>query len=265
MRSLSSAERAAADHLLFLGGPAQRVDAAEQRVHARDQVRERQILGEEVVGAEAQAGDRIELAVARRQENDRQLRRQAAQFAAQLEATLGLVFERDVDDREVGQARGEGRHGLAPVRIAAHGITLARERRGVVVADGAFVFDDGDGLFHRGSSRGASLSDRIRAVWARPHFVTFDRRSAIKASRHRPSRGREMASRLETRGPAMNDSKPSPAITPMPLNSSATAGERWRRFLERVGTRSNDFAVRLSRARFVYLHRREVATHWLPL
>ena len=42
-------------------------------------------------------------------------------------------------------------------------------------------------------------------------------------------------------------------------------GERWRRYLERVGTRSNDFACRLSRARFVYLHRRETATHWLPL
>jgi hypothetical protein len=42
-------------------------------------------------------------------------------------------------------------------------------------------------------------------------------------------------------------------------------GERWRRFLERVGTRSNDFAARLARARFVYLHRRETQTHWLPL
>jgi hypothetical protein len=42
-------------------------------------------------------------------------------------------------------------------------------------------------------------------------------------------------------------------------------GERWRRFLERVGTRSNDFAARLSRARFVYLHRRETGSHWLPL
>jgi hypothetical protein len=42
-------------------------------------------------------------------------------------------------------------------------------------------------------------------------------------------------------------------------------GERWRRFLERVGTRSNDFAVRLARARYVYLHRRETGTHWLPL
>ena len=41
--------------------------------------------------------------------------------------------------------------------------------------------------------------------------------------------------------------------------------EKWHRFLERVGTRSNDFATRLARARFVYLHRREVATHWLPL
>jgi len=47
----------------------------------------------------------------------------------------------------------------------------------------------------------------------------------------------------------------------------ATAqGERWRRFLERVGTRSNDFATRLSRARFVYLHRREATlTNWVPL
>jgi hypothetical protein len=42
-------------------------------------------------------------------------------------------------------------------------------------------------------------------------------------------------------------------------------GERWRRFLERVGTRSNDFGARLSRARFVYLHRRETGAHWLPL
>jgi hypothetical protein len=42
-------------------------------------------------------------------------------------------------------------------------------------------------------------------------------------------------------------------------------GERWRRFLERVGTRSNDFAARLARARFVYLHRREAAANWLPL
>jgi hypothetical protein len=42
-------------------------------------------------------------------------------------------------------------------------------------------------------------------------------------------------------------------------------GERWRRYLERVGTRSNDFASRLARARFVYLHRRETTTHWLPL
>jgi hypothetical protein len=45
----------------------------------------------------------------------------------------------------------------------------------------------------------------------------------------------------------------------------AQPGERWRRFLERIGTKSNDFATRLSRARFVYLHRRETHTHWLPL
>ena len=45
----------------------------------------------------------------------------------------------------------------------------------------------------------------------------------------------------------------------------AQPGERWRRFLERIGTRSNDFASRLARARFVYLHRREFQSNWLPL
>ena len=50
-----------------------------------------------------------------------------------------------------------------------------------------------------------------------------------------------------------------------PSQSGGPQGERWRRFLERVGTRSNDFASRLARARFVYLHRRDTATHWLPL
>jgi hypothetical protein len=64
-----------------------------------------------------------------------------------------------------------------------------------------------------------------------------------------------------------NDSnQPSSAHRTYAVEQFATQhGERWRRFLERVGTRSNDFATRLARARFVYLHRRETATHWLPL
>ena len=148
MRSLSSVSAPRRMTCFSSGGPAQRVDAAEQRIHARDQVRQRQVLGEEIVGAEPQARHRVELAVARGEENDRQLGRQAAQLAAQLEAAFGFVLERDVDDGEVRQARGEGRHGLAAIRIAAHRVAFAREGRGVVVADGAFVFDDGDGLFH---------------------------------------------------------------------------------------------------------------------
>jgi hypothetical protein len=50
-----------------------------------------------------------------------------------------------------------------------------------------------------------------------------------------------------------------------PGGFAAQPGERWRRFLERIGTRSNDFGARLSRARFVYLHRRETGSNWLPL
>jgi hypothetical protein len=43
-------------------------------------------------------------------------------------------------------------------------------------------------------------------------------------------------------------------------------GERWRRFLERVGTHSNDFANRPSRAPFAYLQQRAISTTtWSPL
>jgi hypothetical protein len=65
---------------------------------------------------------------------------------------------------------------------------------------------------------------------------------------------------IETRD-YLRDQTYVPAATPF----AGMQGERWRRFLERVGTRSNDFSARLSRARFVYLHRRQTHTHWLPL
>ncbi len=243
-------------------GPAQRVDAAEQRVHARDEMRQRQILGEEIVGAEPQARHRVELAVARGQENDGQLGRQAAQFAAQLEAAFGFVFERDVDDREVGQPRGEGRHGVAAVRIAAHGITLAREGGGVVVADGAFVFDDGDGLLH-GSC--ASVSDRL-GRGARGHIWSLSvGERAIKASRVRPAGGREMVAQAKTRGrrhERANTGRPDICRRHSSARSRASAGAAFSSASARAATTSR---TRLSRARFVYLHRRETATHWLPL
>jgi hypothetical protein len=77
-----------------------------------------------------------------------------------------------------------------------------------------------------------------------------------------------MAARLKPEDAAMIERSHSATITRFattPPQFGPVHGERWRRFLERVGTRSNDFAARLSRARFVYLHRRETATNWLPL
>jgi hypothetical protein len=79
-----------------------------------------------------------------------------------------------------------------------------------------------------------------------------------------------MASRSPALELAMIDTNPQivtlyPDRTYPGVQFTADPGERWRRFLERVGTRSNDFASRLSRARFVYLHRRETSTQWLPL
>ncbi len=64
----------------------------------------------------------------------------------------------------------------------------------------------------------------------------------------------------------MSELRTNPAHKTYVTTSFAThPGERWRKFLERVGTHSNDFGTRLARARFVYLHRRETYTQWLPL
>ena len=88
-------------------GAREQVAAAEQRRDARGEVRQADVLGQVVVGAQAQAGDDVEIAVARGEEDDRQRRRQRAQFAAQREAAVDLVAQADVDDREVGQARAK--------------------------------------------------------------------------------------------------------------------------------------------------------------
>jgi hypothetical protein len=101
---------------------------------------------------------------------------------------------------------------------------------------------------------------------ARPHFITFDPRGVTKSSRAGPAPGAKCP-----RDPHPENAMieiPHHDRTCLPASSpqfAATDGARWRRFLERIGTRSNDFALRLSRARFVYLHRRETSTHWLPL
>ena len=60
-----------------------------------------------------------------------------------------------------------------------------------------------------------------------------------------------------------NSPRPAPAYAAAQFG--VIPGEKWRRFLERIGTRSNDFATRLARARFVYMHRRDNHTQWLPL
>jgi hypothetical protein len=63
------------------------------------------VLGQVIVGAEAQAGDDVEIRIARGQEDDRQRRGFGAQFAAQVETAFGFVAEADVDDDEFGQPK----------------------------------------------------------------------------------------------------------------------------------------------------------------
>src|SRR5262252_6991876 len=92
-----------------------------------------------------------------------------------------------------------------------------------------------------------SLSERGAGRARRPHLVTFQPRSATKASRS----GRQAGAKWRpgpTEVTAMIDAH-RPDRTYAAAQFGNQNGERWRRFLERIGTHSNDFAVRLSRAR----------------
>jgi hypothetical protein len=97
-------------------------------------------------------------------------------------------------------------------------------------------------------------------------LVTFGLRFVINASPHGRIARAKWLSRQPEESPMFEKHNRDMTNRTDPALFATTQGEQWRRFLERVGTRSNDFASRLSRARFVYLHRREAsATQWLAL
>jgi hypothetical protein len=69
-------QQGAAPHdLARIVRPAQGVDAPEQGRHPRRQVGQAHILGQKIVGAQAQSGHRVQFAVACRQEDDGQFGR----------------------------------------------------------------------------------------------------------------------------------------------------------------------------------------------
>ena len=137
-------KRSALEDVLGSGRRGQQLAAAEQRGDARGEMRQARVLGEVVVGAEAQAGDDVEIAVARGEEDDRHRRRQRAQLAGQREAAVDVVAEADVDQREIGQPRAEGRQRLGAAGVRRDLVAVAAQRVRVVGADRGFVLDDGD-------------------------------------------------------------------------------------------------------------------------
>ena len=109
-------------------------------------MRHADVLGQVIVGAEAQARHRVEFAVARGQENNGQFGRFAPQVAAKLEAAFDVVSQVDVDHHQVGQAGCERIHCRTARVIEINRVTLAAKSRRVVFPNGCFVFDDGDAL-----------------------------------------------------------------------------------------------------------------------
>ncbi len=130
-----------------LGG---KLGATEERCDARQQVRQAHVLGQVIVGTEAQPGHHVEVAVARGEEDDRQRRRKRAQVPAQGEAAVDVRAQADVDQGEIGEPRPQGAERFAAPGVGRHLEAVLAQRLGIVGADGRVVFNDGDAAGHRG-------------------------------------------------------------------------------------------------------------------
>src|SRR5690606_16626784 len=228
------AQRAA--HQLL--GPALRlrehVDAPEQRRDARQQVRQTDVPGEVIVGAQPQAGDDVDLRVARRQHQDRQRRRALAQPAAQLEAAVGLVTEADVDDRHVGQPRSERHLRIAPFPEALDVEALPDQRVAQVLANGGFVLDDGDAATHARNvpQTPRRAGGRSRTVGGMPELRRHrsDSRPAAAVAQARNA----CCSDTLQQPPEPADMPPDTATDPMPVADAAPRFD-WREWLAFAG------------------------------
>ena len=151
--------------------------ASEQGADARGQLMEGDILGQIVIGTEAQAGNHVEIRIACSQEDDRQGCRLGAQVAAQVKAAFGLVAEADIDDDQFRHAPGKRALGFDTTGIAAHVISGAGQCFDIVGPDQRLVFDDGDAARHgRTPFRCSELTQR--------HACAAMRQTRLPAKRH---------------------------------------------------------------------------------
>src|SRR5919204_4739130 len=140
------------DDIADTGGPRHR-GAAQQRAHAAPKLADRERLGDVVVRAELEPDDLVELVVAGREHDDRNLAL-GAQALADLEAVeLG---QHQVEHDEVDVLFREACERLLAVPRLQHAIPLALERIGEELLDGVLVVDeeDGRGVGHVGSAFG---------------------------------------------------------------------------------------------------------------
>ena len=100
--------------------------APQQRVHANEQLRERERLGQVVVAAGVEAAEAVRDPVARAQEEDRRAHAARTQRLAHV-APVG-VRQPDVEHQHVRRIVREAPHRLGPGRGRAHREALARQR-----------------------------------------------------------------------------------------------------------------------------------------
>src|ERR1700682_1345136 len=111
-------------------------------------MRQAHVLGQVIVRAEAQARDDVEVGIARRKKDDRQVRRQCAELAAKRKSAVDIVGQTDVDQGEVGQPGAKCTERFAAARIRGDFVALPFQYVRVVGAYDGLVLNDGDAAAH---------------------------------------------------------------------------------------------------------------------
>ena len=135
--------------------------AAEDRLHAGDELTRRERLRHVVVGAELETGDAVRLLVARRQHEDRH-RRLGTDATTDLESVD--AGQADVEHDETDRVAGELRERLLAGAHPDHAIAVTAEVRPHDGADRLLVLDE--------QHRPARLSrGQVRSLTLRRHFL----------------------------------------------------------------------------------------------
>ena len=111
-------------------------------------MRQANVLGKVIIRTQPETGNHIRVRIPGCQEHDWQYTRHGSQLPTQLETTLNIITQANINDNQIRQSEPKGIHCTFSVTIPAHLVALAPKGILKIAADGNLVFDNRNTSWH---------------------------------------------------------------------------------------------------------------------